>query len=250
MLKLKNLINFEQGNVPIILSIPHGGTIECEKIPKRTNGITGIDKCTIEIGLQIISKIKTLSINKSSKQMTPSYIICQLRRSKIDLNRVENEAYMKNSQLAKEIYEFYHNKLQEFIRYNLESFNKSLLIDIHGFEKHKRPAGYRDVEIVLGTDNLKSLSTEPIPKREWDKTLRGELVSRFLDLGIEIAPGHPRRKEYVLTGGYIIRQYGASKILKSKAIQIEFSDSIRYKEKELKGKVISSIAELICDNIL
>ncbi|GAG86230.1 unnamed protein product [marine sediment metagenome] len=35
---------------------------------------------------------------------------------------------------------------------------------VHGqFEKNKRPPGYRDVEIVLGTKNLATIYPEPVP---------------------------------------------------------------------------------------
>lgn len=60
-----------------------------------------------------------------------------------------------------------------------------------------------------------------------------------------IAPGHPRRREYVLTGGYITQTYGSSKISKSKTMQIELSDRIRILDKKLRKIVIQTLAEII-----
>ncbi len=60
-----------------------------------------------------------------------------------------------------------------------------------------------------------------------------------------IAPGHPRRREYVLTGGYITQAYGSSKISESKTMQIEFSDRIRILDKKLRKIVIQTLAEII-----
>jgi hypothetical protein len=246
---LEKYVDIKKGSIPLILSVPHGGSMECENIPIRESGLFGTDRNTIELAFQLISEIKKISQIKLSHAKEPAYIILKARRSKIDLNRDEHIAFSKNSQLAKAIYRFYHSKLNELIISNIEQFNRSLLIDIHGFEKDKRPEGYRDVEIVIGSDNLKSLFHEAVPKKEWSKNIRGELIKRFIDLGIEIAAGHPKRKEYVLTGGLIAQKYGASQIPKSQALQLEFSDTIRYQDMELRNLVISTIAEILCENI-
>jgi len=48
----------------------------------------------------------------------------------------------------------------------------------------------------------------------------------------------------VLTGGYIVQNYGASRIENSQAIQIEFSDTIRLYDEELREKTLNSLAHL------
>ena len=238
MTDLKRYIKCKTGTNPLIFSVPHGGPLECEIIPKRESGILGIDKATIGLANQLIRATSN-----------PSYIISNIRRSKIDMNREESEAYPKGSTLAKEIYQLYHTKLKEIIDYNIATFKRSLLIDVHGFEKDKRPEGYRDVELILGTENLKSLFSEPIPQKDWDTNIRGIIIKRFLDLNVPIAPGHARRKEYVLTGGYITQRYGASQIPKSQAIQIEFSDRVRLQDKDLKKIVLTTLAEILSKEI-
>ncbi|MFX1446453.1 MAG: hypothetical protein ACFFHV_23930, partial [Promethearchaeota archaeon] len=180
----------------------------------------------------------------------PFYIISKIHRSKIDLNRNKKEAYNQESFFAREIYEFYHNKIKDWIFENLNAYNRSLLIDIHGFEREARPQGFRDVDIILGTDNLKSLFSISIPKRIWEKNIRGNIIRKFLQSNIPIAPGHPRRREYVLSGGYITTQYGASTIPKSQAIQIEFSDRIRIYDIELKQKVLTILTDAIFEEIV
>ncbi len=246
---LSKFVDFKKGDIPLILSIPHGGSMEDINIPKRESGILGIDVNTIELAFQMISEIKKITKENLSIVKEPSYILLKVHRSIIDLNREEEEAFNEKSQLARDIYYFYLNSLKELIYSNVEQFNHSFLIDIHGFEKEKRPSGYRDVEIVIGTNNLKSLFQMEIPKKDWSKNIRGRIIKRIIDLGIEIAPGHPRRKEYVLTGGLITQKYGASQIPKSQAIQLEFSDTIRYKDVDLREKVLKTLADIICENI-
>ncbi len=241
---IDNLIRFERGTIPLIISVPHGGKLECESIPERVKGVLGIDKSTIKLAQNLISHIKKISKLHTSIEKSPSYIISHIRRSKIDLNRKEGEAFNTSSTLAKDLYQLYHKTLKSLILENLRSFNQSLLIDIHGFEKKNRPSGFRDVELIFGTNNLESFYSETLPKKSLDSNLRGNLINKFLELNIPIAPGHPKRKEYVLTGGYITKQYGASHIPKSKAIQIEFSDRVRLFDKDLRNVVLLTLAEI------
>ena len=103
--------------------------------------------------------------------------------------------------------------------------------------------------MILGTKNLKTLFSYPIPKKDWSKNIRGQIIRRCLELSIPIAPGHPRRREYVLTGGYITQQFGAQKIVNSQAMQIEFSDKIRLHDEELKKKVLILLSNVILESL-
>ncbi|MFX0026766.1 MAG: hypothetical protein ACFE8M_10145, partial [Candidatus Hermodarchaeota archaeon] len=193
---LNKYIKFHKGSIPLLISVPHGGTKKYNKIPTRKEGVVGTDKGTIELTFELVKNLRKLLRLKNSSQKTPSYIISKVHRSKIDLNRKESKAYDNNSILACNIYQYYHKKIKELIEYNITSFNHSLLIDLHGFEKDKKPQGFRDVEIVLGTNNLETLFSSTIPKKDWDKNLRGRIIRKFIELNIPIAPGHQRRREY------------------------------------------------------
>ena len=234
----------KKGTIPLIFSAPHGGVTNFDNIPDRKSGIYGVDKDTVRLAFDLIKNIRTLFHLNSKDIRTPSYIVSKIRRVKIDFNRQESEAFYSKSSLAKEIYISYHNKIFELISSNLNKFNRSLLIDIHGFEKAKRPKGFRDVELVLGTNNLESMFPDKLPKKDWGKNFRGKIVRKFNELNIPIAPGYHTRKEYALKGGYIIREYGASRIKNSQAIQIEFSDTIRLYDEQLREKTLKSLAQL------
>jgi N-formylglutamate amidohydrolase len=250
MSELRDYIDIKLGNIPLIISVPHGGLQECDSIPQRSVGVLGIDKGTIILAKSLIEEISYKFKRKRKEAKAPFYISSKIRRSKIDFNRTKHDAYNQTSFLAREIYEFYHNKIQDWIYDNLKRFNRSLLIDIHGFEKDARPPGFRDVEIILGTNNLGSFFSDLIPKRDWGKNLRGRIIQRFLQLDIPIAPGHPRRREYALAGGYITKQYGASSIPKSQAMQIEFSDRIRIFDTHLREIVIKTLGEIFFEDLI
>lgn len=247
---INKFLQFKKGTIPLIISVPHGGTLDYDLIPERENGIFGIDKNTIELARSLMKLLNEIFYEKNTDlDHYPSFIISRIKRSLIDFNRKEIEAFNQQSEIARKLYYFYHDKIKDFINYNITNFGTSLLLDIHGFEKEKRPKGYRDVDIVLGTNNLKSITNVTLRKKYWDKNLRGFLINNFLDINITIAPGHSKRKEYVLTGGYITQSYGFSNIKNSKTIQIEFSDEIRVFNKDLKKKVLNVLAETIYEHL-
>jgi len=241
---IKDYFECRKGTIPLIFSVPHGGTTKFDNIPDRINGIHGVDKDTVRLTFDLIENINKLFQFNSKDIRTPSYIISKIKRAKIDFNRKESEGFRVKSILAKKIYQCYHNQIRELISHNLNKFKRSLLIDIHGFEKANRPKGFRDVELVLGTNNLESMFPDKLPKKDWSKNFRGKIVKKFNELNIPIAPGRATRKEYVLTGGYTVKKYGASRIKDSQAIQIEFSDSIRLYDEELRKKTLNSLAQL------
>ena len=181
MSELSKFVEIEEGNIPLIISVPHGGILECDSLPERKTGVLGIDKGTIEFSKNLIDQISQKFKEEFLESKNLYYIFSLVRRSKIDLNRAEKEAYNQKSLLAREIYNYYHSKIQQWIFNNLKMYNRSFLIDIHGFEKENRPPGYRDVDVILGTNNLESFFPEPIPKRNWGKNIRGKIIQKFLE---------------------------------------------------------------------
>ncbi|MFX1238179.1 MAG: hypothetical protein ACFFAS_12225 [Promethearchaeota archaeon] len=243
--EMNRYIDYRNGTSPIILSVPHDGRLECETIPKRETGIFGYDKGTRKLANELSNLFAEISKQKTDKSLVPSLIASKLRRSKIDFNRSRNEAYRNESTLAKGIFSFYHDFIRKITIENIAKHNVSILLDIHGFESHKRPPGFRDVDVIIGTDNFKSIYPKEIPKKQWNNTIRGRLIYYLLDIGVAVAPGGQWAREIVLTGGYIIKQHGASSIPKSMAIQIEFSDKIRLRDNNLKEKALRVIAEQV-----
>ena len=243
MLMIHNdYIEFAKGNIPIILSVPHGGILEVESIPNREHGIKGVDKNTIEIARKLIEIIRQKS---GTDLKIPAYVVCNVPRIKVDINRPKSKAFNKDSELACSIYLDYHQRLKELIYSNIKSFNKSLLVDIHGFETERRPHGFRDVDIIIGTNNLESIVRNKLPKRDWGKNIRGRMIKNFIQKGISIAPGHHLRREYVLKGGFITQTYGFRQIENSQALQIELSDRVRILDKNLRTEVLQILGEVL-----
>ena len=78
------------GNIPIILSIPHGGDITPSEISNRTYGVTVTDSNTIELGIAISNYLF------SNYNIRPYIVVNNLKRTKLDANRDKTEAAQGN----------------------------------------------------------------------------------------------------------------------------------------------------------
>ncbi|MBK7233438.1 MAG: T9SS type A sorting domain-containing protein [Saprospiraceae bacterium] len=128
---MNNYTQYHQGNLPIIISVPHGGLVAPTSIPDRTcNNPTNVtDSRTIELARQIDTALFNLTACR------PHLIICNLRRTKVDCNRNISEGACGNSQAETVWSEFQHFiDTAQFIAQNQYS-GKALYIDLHGHGK-------------------------------------------------------------------------------------------------------------------
>lgn len=140
----KNHIKYYQGDIPLILSTPHGGEFEPDDIEDRTSGVFDIDDYTAELTVEIIKEFNR-SIGK-----TPYTVIADISRVKVDLNRKEDEAYEDIN--AKKVYDQFHSFIQNSEKEIDDKYGKGLYIDIHG---QSHPKGYLEFGYLLVNDILK-----------------------------------------------------------------------------------------------
>ncbi len=76
-----NYIEYIAGDLPIILSAPHGGTLKPAELPNRTYGTFATDSNSDDLARRIRTEIQ----NRIGH--VPHVIICRLDRDKIDANR-------------------------------------------------------------------------------------------------------------------------------------------------------------------
>lgn len=138
-------ITFEEGNIPLIISVPHGGNLKPGSIPDRTcNGaVNTSDAYTVELANKIMEVFK----NNGQK---PYLVINKIHRSKIDANRNKSEATCGNSN-AIAVWEIYHKKIEESLTAINAKFEKGLFIDLHG---HGNPKQRIELGYLLYEDEL------------------------------------------------------------------------------------------------
>src|SRR5699024_8952892 len=95
------------GDMPIVISAPHGGLMEPEEIPDRScSGITTVrDRNVTEMAFEMEEELLTEYGNR------PFVIAAHIRRTKIDLNRDIEQATCDNP-VMEETWEQYHNYIE------------------------------------------------------------------------------------------------------------------------------------------
>lgn len=130
-------IEYIAGDLPILLSAPHGGYLTPEEIPDRSWGVTDQDRRTQELAR---------AIGDSVYARTGGYahiIICRLHRSKLDANREIVEAAQGNPHAQQAWYE-YHNFIEGAKGTVAEDYDRGFYIDLHGHghEMQRLELGY------------------------------------------------------------------------------------------------------------
>jgi N-formylglutamate amidohydrolase len=136
---------FEEGNIPLIISVPHGGDLKPNSIPDRTcnDAVNISDENTLELALAILKVFE-----KNGQK--PYLVLNKMHRSKMDANRNKSEAACGNLD-AMAVWEEYHEKIEAGLAAVRSKFNKGLFIDLHG---HGNPKQRVELGYLLYEDEL------------------------------------------------------------------------------------------------
>lgn len=209
------------GNMPLVISVPHGGMTYPEEIPDREGKgiVTVLDSRTIETARAIQSAfIETF--NKS-----PFIIISHISRKKVDQNREIEEATNGN-ELAKIAWHNFHSSIDTALA-AAERFGTVTFIDLHGHghPNQRLELGYlltkNDLEKAFNDEGLEELSTafslKNILSTKSDANVKDLLFgekafgSLIRDNGIPATPSfqdpHPVDQEAFFAGGYNTSRY-------------------------------------------
>ncbi len=188
----------QKGQIPVVISVPHGGMEEPAFLPYRREGNRKADEFTLNLAREISAALKGL-------WGEPYLVEAMIRRSKIDFNRSPSEAY--EDPAAAKYYREYHGDLRECVDHCVETHRRCLLLDIHG----RRGTGPGAPHVVLGTANYRSMDRDPV------ELLLNLLGSRGCTARHD--SGGPYR------GGFITRQYTDGLVMKG--LQLEVSREVR-----------------------
>ena len=214
-------VDYHPGTLPLILTVPHGGTLEPSDLPDRISGTAGrYDTNTLELGKAIAEALQRRT------GRTPFLVINTLHRKKLDTNRELFEA-AQDDPGATAIWEEWHARIDSAKDAVARAFGTGLLIDLHG-HRHRElwlEFGYllsgtdleqndRDVNqtAVVDASSIGALlRSSPI---SFAGILRGpmSLGALFEDHGYASVPGpthpHPGGKGY-FSGGYNTERHGS-----------------------------------------
>lgn len=219
-----DLIVSIQGDLPIIISAPHGGRMSIPEVNDRKGG-ESISKftTTIDTGTLELSELLAVSLEKEFNAK-PYLIAAKFTRKHLDVNRPEKDAF--ESPFAKPIFDAYHDSIKNAVKDIKEKFGRGLLLDIHGQAKDSKT-------IFRGT--AKSKTVTHLIDRFGRPALTGpkSILGILQTSGYKVFPAGDSKdpEEPGYSGGYIVQTYGSSNSGTIDAIQLELGSDFRNKYK-------------------
>ncbi|UJR11119.1 hypothetical protein I4U23_015301 [Adineta vaga] len=246
----------QTGNINLLISAPHGGTVMPYDVPDRTIGgclrTSGLNagECTwffndtcSDGNICNTTTVRDTQSDEFAENVAnelnktwgyKSYVIIGTwSRKKVDFNREIDEATLNHPE-AIAAYQAYHAFINQTVNYIHNNYDTGLLIDIHGHgQGNYTMAGYLLSGQQLNQNDLNVLrvttSIEPLCGTDRNECIRGQssfgTILELNGLGIvypSFANPKPGNREF-LSGGFITRNY----ISRINAIQTELPNGIR-----------------------
>jgi N-formylglutamate amidohydrolase len=236
----RSLITVQRGDLPIILSSPHGGRLAIPGVEERTNQgatrfVTVRDENTAELTETALAEVQRRTGRK------PYVVIARFERKYLDVNREAQDAY--ESEISRAYYEAYHQSLADFCREVQKKWRGGLLLDIHGQKSHPD-------NLLRGTNNGR---TDVLLRQRLGT---GAVVGPHSILGMmdhagyhvlpKLGSNDPEIKNY--TGGETVKAHGSHVADGIDAIQLEFGSTFRIpKSAAVKsGQDLAAAIEAFC----
>ncbi len=181
-------VRAEIGGLPLVISVPHGGSLDIPGVAVRTTGPTGIDVYTIELATAIQEALQARTGQRA-------YLVAGLASRKyVDFNRSAAQAYETAS--VAPVYQAYHSALQSAVNVaRIQSSTGALLVDLLGQSDNVRV-------VYRGTQNGRTANLPAL-------YAAGEFFPTLLSRGIVVDPAIAGGTEYAsYNGGYIVGTYG------------------------------------------
>lgn len=231
---LEKHIEVRPGTLPLILTVPHGGSLKPDNILARRYGVTGMDSNTIPLAEMLIEELQTRHGGK------PHAIISRLHRSKLDPNREIKEAAQGDAS-AEAAWHRFHDSAQNACDAVMKKHGFGLLLDIHGHRHldQRVELGYLikgeqlkagDAELNADTALIATTSIRDLDKRSprnFAELVRGpQSLGGLLEFrGFRCLPSptkaHPGVMAGYFSGAYDVSAHGSRDRGTVSAIQIE-----------------------------
>ena len=232
-------IEYIPGNLPIVLTAPHGGYNKVDEISDRTRSALNQDLQTLEL---------TLEIRKEFFYSTGKYpyvIINKLHRTELDPNREYGIATQGDS-IAGIAFNEFHGFIESAEKDIFEKWGTGFYIDIHAhpYKDRRIELGYLleaqllffpdeelNNELFIEKSSIKNLIKNS--KYSFAEVIRGDvsLGAMLEKLGYPTTPSPSKpepKDEYFFSGGYNTAVHGAKEEYNFNGLQIEtYWDGLR-----------------------
>ncbi len=230
-----DFISVQKGDLPIILSAPHGGLLEIPGVPERKGEGMKKGPSGFFAGRDVNTELLTAAIATALEKRLgkkPYFVISKAHRKYVDPNRPVEIAV--EHPRAREVYDAYRGTLTKFCDDVGRRFGAGLLVDVHG-QGSARDTVFRGTQNGTTDMNLSMRFGDKI--HAGPKSLAGLLVAR----GINMKPTDTSPETNGFTGGNIVVTHGKQADIG--AVQFEFGADFRDKDK------LKAAAEKVADGL-
>jgi N-formylglutamate amidohydrolase len=248
-------IEYWPGELPIILSAPHGGKLTPKELPNRTTGRLQRDAFTQELAIEMRDAMKR------RYGAAPHLVICHLARVKLDANRAIKEA-AQGSAIAEKAWHEYHGFIREAEKVVMQSYPRGLYLDVHG---HSHELQRVELGYLLGKDEIQwppqKLNAPGVSQRssvrlldessdeDFAGLLRGpySLGAMLEQRGVPCVPAPGAELDVAdlyFSGGYDTETHGSSDGVGLDAIQLEVPRKFR-DEKTSREALARALADAL-----
>lgn len=210
-----NFLLVKQGDIPLIISVPHGGLEEPANLAFRQSGNRRADLYTLDLAGELEDSLQRV-------WGRPYLVAGLIGRSIVDYNRPPEEAY--EDPAAARHYRDFHAVLEESGEDCLNKHGVCLLVDIHG----SRGSGPGAPHVILGTRKFAGMPPAMVQ----------QLINLIAGRGWRVRhdTGGPYR------GGFIIRHYASGGDIWG--VQLEINREVR-QDQALRAGFSSSLAHCL-----
>jgi N-formylglutamate amidohydrolase len=236
-------IHAQRGELPILITAPHGGSLAIPGVPKRVGPegerksgkfVTAQDSRTFELATSVAKRVEEITGKK------PYLVASKAHRQYVDPNRPEKEAVEHPKAAA--VHAAFHGQVREFVDEVRKKFpHGALLLDIHG------QSAFPDT-LIRGTQNgttvMRMVEQHGLVALTGEASILGFMAAK----GVKVEPPNtppgtpPEPGGY--NGGWIVRSYGSHTTNGVDAIQLEFGSALRADVKR-REEMANLLAEAI-----
>lgn len=137
-------IEYLAGDLPIVLTSPHGGSLKPTAIPNRQQGVTGMDVNTQELARAVADEFYARTGHRVH------LIASHLHRIKLDPNREIVEAAQGNP-IAERAWQEFHASIRGALAAAVAQHGFAFLVDLHG---HAHPIARVEIGYALEAAQL------------------------------------------------------------------------------------------------
>lgn len=213
--------SFYPGTMPLVISVPHGGTWNLTEIKDRDceGAVTVTDRETKELAFEISDALAKYH------GMRPYLIVCNITRKDVDQNREINEGTCGNPEMAKP-WETFHAYIDSALAEAVQKFGNCLYIDLHG---HGHPEQRLEIGYLIADKKLAPfyeqseliserstslgnllVQKEVSPLREWlfgEKSFGTQMSAKGFPSVPSQQDPFPKEGEKYFNGGYNTKRY-------------------------------------------